>query len=272
VLVVPGNHDVAWLEKTGDRLRRFERQLSPTGYSTVYGGGPRGGRRRYRIPDAVIDWREEYGIAFHLLASCFYDGELPLETREFLNSLPRYDGIDWRKPWKSDPKKVKKAWKAWLAHERLSGGVMPITYRARVEASARAHQLSKDTGPVFAVMHHPPLAIGRFPDGFTGGGGALVRQRLLARGYSAILCGHNHSVDQSVGPTARHVDVIPSGSLSGLTDQEPNCFLAIDVYKDDVGSGYCIHRVHFDQGSGWCWKPWYADLWHVLPPPKANGE
>jgi len=148
ILVVPGNHDVTWLDDgTADRMAAFERVFNKDEVCVTPFGTPNasfaGGKvtvERFRAsptsaPIAVV-WDREKGLQFVLMISGYFSGEVPKSVREALRGRGRAD-------------------EEFLSLLREDAGGVNKEYVYSLSKTLAARE-----SPALGVMHHNPIQYG----------------------------------------------------------------------------------------------------------------
>jgi len=273
VLIVPGNHDVKWLNWKGDALSAFKKRFDVLPYPTVFNiratshpeldGCP--------IPESVVDFKELYGVAFHLLTSCYHAGMMPEPVKAALKKLRRSNMVKKLLGFvvHSLPETQKEIAKELDVYARVGIGTCPAPYRDRIEWAANNDKIGRHDRDIitFAVLHHPPCSVKGSPIGFEEDHGDQIWGLIEKLQYKAILCGHNHKFYESIPRVNGRPPVIPAGSLSGPTINQNNSFQIIDLHHCDKGRTFCVYNAQLidtNWQSDKDWSPVHRNIWPRL--------
>ncbi|HYO52380.1 metallophosphoesterase [Archangium sp.] len=231
ILLVGGNHDVDWSRTRGEGERARHQNFAEffEGYAHPHLEKPPAERKL-----EVLEWLD-LGITVLLLGTSELGGQIEEERERYkllqeLAKLPRAP----------NPQEKEKAEKLATDAARIDPGLVHEQDLHRISTHSWHDKL-----PVrIAVMHHPlsPLPsteVARYSGLLNAG---AVKQVLMEKGFSLVLCGHAHSgwfaeerwLKHSGGRTLR---IAAAPSLGSREIAENNGFNLVEIFRDRDRNG-----------------------------------
>jgi 3',5'-cyclic AMP phosphodiesterase CpdA len=238
ILLVGGNHDVDWSQTRGRDEQARHKNFAEffEGYEHPHLEKPPGSRAEHK----PIEWTD-LGVTVQLLGTSELGGEIDKDRERYklmleLAKLPRGPSAQERE----------KAEKLATDAARMDPGLVHTKELDRVSTHSW-----KDSLPVrIAVMHHPPsplptTEVARYSGLLNAG---AVKQVLMDKGFSLVLCGHVHTGWFAEERWPRHskahtLRIVAAPSLGSREIPSNNGFNLVEVFRDRDRKGAAEYKV-----------------------------